>query len=68
MNVDVGVVVDEALWEAVCDGVGGGTQLACATSLQRPGCSTPPTQHAQQTDAVTFTVHGAQSKPCAATP
>ena len=46
----------------------GGTQLACATSLQRPGCSMPPTQHAQQTDAVTLTAHGAQSKPCAATP
>lgn len=37
----------------------------CAASLHRPGWSTPPTQHAQQTDAVPFVAHGAQSKPCA---
>ena len=61
------MIADVELGEAVFEKVGGGTQDACATSLQRPGCSTPPTQHAQQMDAVTLVAHGVQSKPCAAT-
>ena len=66
-DVEVAVIADVELGEAVFEKVGGGTQDACATSLQRPGCSTPPTQHAQQMDAVTLVAHGVQSKPCAAT-
>ena len=49
----------------LADGVGVGRQPENCGAPQRPACSTPPTQHAQQMDAVALVAHGVQSKPCA---
>ena len=61
------VAVGDAVFELDCVmvGVTGGKQATCTTSLHSPGCSTPPTQHAQQMDAVALVAQGVQSKPCA---